>query len=110
MARVSKILRNILTGNWLGKEVKPANMYYVLFVVLLVIFLIYNRYRAEEMIVEKRALKEEVEILHSKYTKIDTKLMILGTERKVAKDSTVIKLGLKLPENPPKQIIIEKIN
>ena len=110
MAGASKILRSILTGNWLGSEVKPANMYYILFVVLLVIFLIYNRYRAEELIVEKRLLKEEVEILHSKHTKIDTKLMTLGTERKVAGDSTIIKIGLKLPENPVKQIVIEKFD
>jgi len=110
MAKTNKIIRNILTGNWLGTEIKPANMYYLLFVVVLIIFLIYNRYRAEELIVKKRKLKEDVEILHSKHTKIDTKLMILGTERKVAQDSTIIKLGLKLPETPPKQIIIEKID
>ena len=50
---------------------------------------------------------ENVEILHSKYTKIQTKLMVLGTERKVASDSTIIKMGLKLPENPPKVIVIK---
>ena len=110
MAGASKILRNILTGNWLGREIKPANIYFALFVAVLVIILIYNRYRAEELIVEKRKLKEEVEILHSKHTKVDTKLMTLGTERKVAGDSTIIKMGLKLPENPLKQILIEKID
>ncbi|MCF6365763.1 MAG: hypothetical protein L3J35_06120 [Bacteroidales bacterium] len=110
MANTNKIIRNILTGKWLGSEIKPANMYYILFVVTLIIFLIYNRYRTEELVIKKRTLKNDVEILHSKHTKIETKLMILGTERKVAQDSTIIKLGLKLPETPLKQIIIEKLN
>lgn len=103
-----KILKNIITGNWLGTKINAPNIYYILFVFAFIIFIIYNRYRAEEMILEKRALKKEVEILHSKHTKIQTKLMFLGTERKVAEDSTIINLGLKLPEVPPKQIIIEE--
>ena len=100
-------VKNIITGNWLGTEIKTKSMYYILFVVVLIIILIYNRYRAEELILEKKALSEEVEILHSKYTKIQTKLMVLGTERKVASDSTIIKMGLKLPDNPPKVIVIK---
>ena len=104
----SNVIKNIITGAWLGSELKAKNMYYILFIVLLVIVLIFNRYRAEELIIEKRTLREEVEILHSKYTKVDTKLMILGTERKVANDSTVISLGLKLPDNPLKVIVIKQ--
>jgi len=103
-----RTLKNIITGNWLGAKINAANIYYVLFIAAFIIFIIYNRYRAEELILEKRTLKKEVEILHSKHTKIQTKLMFLGTERKVAEDSTIIKLGLKLPERPPKQIIIEE--
>ena len=103
----SGIIKNIITGAWLGSELKAKNMYFILFVVLLVILLIFNRYRAEDLIIEKRILKEEVEILHSKFTKADTKLMIFGTERKVANDSTIISLGLKLPENPQKVIVIK---
>ena len=101
-----KTIRNIITGNWLGTKMSAANIYYILFIVCLIIFVIYNRYRAEELILEKRALRKEVEILHSKHTKIQTKLMFLGTERKVASDSTIIKIGLKVPEQPHKQIII----
>jgi len=103
-----RILKNIITGNWLGAKLNTKNIYFILFIVAFIIFVIYNRYRAEELILEKRALKKEVEILHSKHTKIQTKLMFLGTERKVAEDSTVIKLGLHLPKMPPKQIIIEE--
>lgn len=102
-----KILKNIITGNWLGTKMNVANIYYVLFIVALIIFVIYNRYRVEELILEKRALKKEVEILHSKHTKIQTKLMFLGTERKVASDGVIIKLGLKVPERPHKKIIIK---
>jgi len=105
-----KILKNIITGNWLGNKVKASNLYFILFIVIFIIYVIYNRYRAEELILDKRELKEEVEILHSKHTKIETKLMFLGTERKVANDSTIIKLGLKLPDKPPKQIIIKSVD
>ncbi len=108
MGRVKTIIRNILTGNWLGSEIKSENIYYTLFIVLLVILLIYNKYRTEELVVKKKTLKESVEVLHSKHTKIETKLMEFGTERKVANDSTIINLGLKLPGKPPKVIIIKK--
>jgi hypothetical protein len=101
------ILKDIITGNWLGKEIKAKNIYYILFVTFLIILLIYNRYRAEELILKKKDLRENVEILHSKYTKIQTKLMVFGTERKVATDSTLIKAGLKLPDKPPKIIEIK---
>ncbi len=103
-----KILKNILTGNWLLKGIKTGNMYFSLFIVFLLVLLIYNRYRAEELIVEKNKLKEDVEILHSKYTKSNSKLMTSGTERKLAQDSIIIKKGLKLPENPLPYIITEK--
>ncbi len=101
------IVKNIITGNWLGTEIKAKSMFYILFVVTLIILLIYNRYRAEEIILEKKTLNEDVEILHSKYTKIQTKLMVWGTERKVASDSTIIKMGLRLPEKPPRVIVIK---
>lgn len=101
------LVKNIITGNWLGTEIKAKSMYYILFVTALIILLIYNRYRAEEIIMEKKVLNDDVEILHSKYTKIQTKLMVFGTERKVASDSTIIKMGLKLPDNPPKVIVIK---
>lgn len=74
----------------------------------LTVLVIYNRYRAEELIIEKNELKNNVEILHSKYTKSNTKLMSSATERKIAKD-TVIKIrGLKLPKNPLPKIVIKK--
>lgn len=102
------ILKNILTGNWLRKGIKTGNMYFALFIIFLLVLLIYNRYRAEELIIEKNKLKEDVEILHSKYTKSNSKLMTSGTERKLAQDSIIIKKGLKLPENPLPRIITEK--
>ncbi len=101
------IVKNIITGNWLGTGIKAKSMFYILFVVTLIILLIYNRYRAEEIILEKKTLNENVEILHSKYTKIQTKLMVWGTERKVASDSTIIKMSLRLPEKPPRVIVIK---
>ena len=101
-----KYIKDIITGNWLGKEIKAKNLYYILFVTFLIIVLIYNRYRAEELILKKKELYENVEILHSKYTKLQTKMMVFGTERKVASDSTIIKMGLKLPDKPPKVIEI----
>ncbi len=74
----------------------------------LTVLLIYNRYRAEELIIEKNTLKNEVEVLHSEYTKSNTKLMTSATERKVAEDTVIILRGLKLPTEPLPQIIIEK--
>lgn len=108
MAAKKNILKEIVSGNWMGRNVKASNLYYMLFVVFLILAVIYNRYRAEELILEKRKLKEDVEILHSKHTKIETKLMFMGTERKVVSDSVIVNLGLELPKTPPKQIIINK--
>ncbi len=73
----------------------------------LTVLVIYNRYRAEELIIEKNKLKNDVEILHSKYTKSNTKLMTSGTERKIAEDTLIKARGLKLPKNPLPQIVIE---
>ncbi|MCF6185499.1 MAG: hypothetical protein L3J56_12935 [Bacteroidales bacterium] len=108
MAEKRNIIKNVLTGNWLGKGIKTANMYFLLFIMFLTVLLIYNRYRAEELIVKKNKLKNDVEILHSKYTKSNTKLMTSATERQIAKDPVIVSEGLKLPKRPLPQIIIEK--
>lgn len=108
MAEKRNIIRNFLTGNWLGKGIKRSNLYFVLFIMFLTVVVIYNRYRAEELIIEKNTLKKDVEVLHSKFTKSNTKLLTSGTERKIAADSVIKQRGLKLPKNPLPQIIIKK--
>jgi hypothetical protein len=101
------ILRNIITGNWISNEINAKTLYFIFFITFLVILLIYNRYRAEELIMQKKDLQDQVEILYSKYTKLQMNFMLMGTERIVAQDSVVISLGLKIPENPPKEIVIK---
>jgi cell division protein FtsL len=101
------IIKNIITGNWISHEINAKTLYFIFLIVLLIIVLIYNRYRAEEIIMKRKDLQEKVEILHSKYTKLQMNFMIMGTERTVSQDSVVISLGLKLPENPPKEIVIK---
>ncbi len=108
MTEKRNIIKHVLTGNWLGKSIKSGNMYFMIFVAFLAVLLVYNRYRAEELIIKKKKLREEVEILHSKYTKSNAKLMSSVTERKIAEDTVIINRGLKLPRRPLKQIIIEK--
>ena len=101
------IIKNFLTGNWLGKGIKKSNLYFILFIMFLTVLVVFNRYRAEELIIKKNKLKNDVEILHSKYTKSNTKLMTSGTERKIAEDTVIIARGLKLPEKPLPQISIK---
>jgi cell division protein FtsL len=107
MNRTRGIVKNVITGNWISSEINAKSLYFIFFVTFLIILLIYNRYRAEELIMQKRELQDKVEILHSKYTKMQMNTMIMGTERTVAQDSIVISLGLKLPENPPSEIVIK---
>lgn len=107
MAGKRNTIKNFLTGNWLGKGIEKNNLYFVLFVMFLTVLIIFNRYRAEELIFEKNKLKNDVEILHSKYTKSNTILMKSGTERKIAEDTVIIKRGLKLPKSPVPQIVIK---
>jgi len=107
MAKKRNIIKIFLTGNWLGKGIEKNNLYFVLFIMFLTVLIIFNRYRAEELIIGKNKLNYDVEILHSKYTKSYTKLMRSGTERKIAEDTVIIKIGLKLPKNPLPQIVIK---
>jgi hypothetical protein len=100
------ILRNLITGNWISKEINAKSLYFILFITLLVIVLIYNRYRAEELIISKKRLQDKVEILHSKYTKQQMNMMAPATERSLSEDSIIISIGLKLPDHPPKEITI----
>jgi hypothetical protein len=101
------ILKNIITGNWITNEINAKSLYFIFFITFLIIMLIYNRYRAEELIIEKKVLQDQVEVLYSKYTKQQMNFMFMGTERMVAQDSVVIALGLKIPEFPPKEIVIK---
>ncbi len=94
----------------MGKGIKRSNLYFSLFVVFLTILIIYNKYRAEDLIVTKNKLQNETDILHSKYTKSITNVMSSATERKIAQDTLIKARGLKLPERPLPEIVLKSYN
>ncbi len=103
------ILKKILSGTWIKESVYSAQVKFMLFLVFLAILQVSNRYSAEEMINKREYLVKELRNTKFEYLQIEKDLVNKSRESQLLKDSMIISLGLKLPKNPPKRIVIEKM-
>ena len=101
-------LKQIVTGGWLHSDFIRKNFLYFLFLLILGIIYISNRYDVETTIIESHKIKEEIKQLRSEYTYYTEKLMQLTTELQIEKLAKEKKLGIEMSKTPP--IVIYKVS
>ncbi len=97
-------LKDILTGSVLTSEMVSRQLPYILFMALLAVFYIGNRYRYEKLVKKEKNLQIEVRNLRAESITTAAQLMFISKQSEVAK--LCEKRGLDLKESvvPPRTI------
>jgi len=97
-------LKDILTGSVLTSEMVSRQLPYILFMALLAVFYIGNRYRYEKLVKKEKNLQVEVRNLRAESITTAAQLMFISKQSEVAK--LCEKRGLELKESvvPPRKI------
>ncbi|MCK5823032.1 MAG: hypothetical protein KAG95_03450 [Bacteroidales bacterium] len=101
-------IKDFIGGNFLTSENVIKQIPYVLFLSIIAIIYIGNRYEAEKILRETIALKNEVKELRAESITTTSELMYISKQSEVAKLVEEKGLDLKEAVVPPKKIIIEK--
>ena len=88
------------------KERIPKFLPFVLFISVLIIFYIGNKYYAEKSYLEENRLNNEIKELRAESLSTKAELVNKTKESEVAK--IVEKIGLEENKEPPKKIVVEK--
>ncbi len=99
------ILKKIISGKWLKDELNIKQVKFILFISILGIIYITNRYNVEKILVESHKIKKEIKELHSEYVSITSKLMKMTKESEIRKMINKKELSLKVSDKPPYKII-----
>jgi hypothetical protein len=100
--------RGILDGSLLAKKEVAKQLPFIIFLTLLGIIYIANRYHAERVSREVLSLQEEVKELRAESITTASELMFISKQSEVSKLVEQRGLGLKESLEPPKKIVIEK--
>ncbi len=109
MEMKNNILKDILAGHWISPIIDFRHIKFIVFLVVLSVIIVSNRYQVEKIIHEKEDIINELRNIKFDNTEIEEELVNFGRESKLLKDSFIISRGLKLPKSPHKRIIIEKM-
>ena len=104
ISRKTKI-RDILDGSLLTRENVVSQLPFVLFLTLLLLIYIGNRYHAERVIRRSLELQTELGELRAKAISTASELEYLSNQSQVARLVRQKELGLKYPEKPPVKIV-----
>lgn len=101
-------VKGLLDGSLLARNAVLEQLPFVLFIVLLAIIYIGNRYHAERLIRETAGIQKELKDLRSEAITTSSDLMFISKQSEVTK--LIEKKGLDLKESvePPKIITIKK--
>lgn len=104
----SGILRGVIDGTLLTRKGVIDQLPFILFLVIIGLLYISNRYHAESLRNEIQDLRAETRELRSEAIYVSSELMKLSRQTEVAEE--VKKMGLKLEESiePPKKIVVKK--
>ena len=105
---VKSFLKELLDGSLLAKELVLKQLPYVLFLTLLGIIYITNRYHAEKLIIESTRLQKELVELKFEAISIESDLMFKRNQTEVLKLVREYNLGLKELVEPPNKIVVQK--
>ncbi|MDD2279840.1 MAG: FtsL-like putative cell division protein [Bacteroidales bacterium] len=98
-------IRDIINGNILNKENVTSQIPYILFLAVLAIFYIGNRYKYEKLIRSEQTLQIEVKNLRAESITTASQLMFISKQSQVSRLVKERGLGLEESVTPPKKII-----
>lgn len=101
-------VRGIIDGSFLARASFVKQLPFILYLVLMAIIYIANRYHAEKMVRQITDLKKEVKDLRSEQITTASELMNLSVPSKVQALVDEKEIGLKHPTKPHYKIIAEK--
>ena len=104
----NSVFRSLVDGTLLTRRNVVSQMPFVIFLVMLSLIYISNRYHAESLRNKQEVYREEINELRSQAVYISSELMKLSRQTEVAK--VVENKGLNLKESiePPKKIVKAK--
>lgn len=97
-------LRELITGNVLKQKNIIKQLPFVIFIVMLAILYIANRYHAEYLFRKTAKLQEQLNEARAESISIASKLMSESRQTQVLKLVEANKLGLKEATVPPKRV------
>jgi len=101
--------KEVLDGSLLTRGAVVRQFPYVIFIVLLAVIYIGNRYHAEKILRETIEIQSEVKELRYEAITSASELMYISKQSEVAKMLEKKGLGLVETVEPPKKIIVEKV-
>lgn len=102
----AKKLMRFLDGSFMTKENVVDMLPFLLFISLIGIIYIGNRYYSEKNVFKMNAISNELKELRSEYITTKSELMFKSKQSEVAK--AIAETGLKESVVPPKKIVVTK--
>ena len=103
-------LRSFLDGTLLTKEVILKQFPFVIFIAILCVLYIANRYSSEKIVRQTQDLQNELKELRAEQISITSELMKESQQSEVVKKINEKQLGLTESIEPPKTIIVKEQN
>jgi len=100
--------KELINGDIFVREFLLKNIWYILFVVTLTIFYIYNKYQTEKILIEIINTQKEVKELKAYSVSNANELMSLSKESEVLRLVNENELNIKELKRPPEKIIVGK--
>ncbi len=101
-------LKGFLGGSLLTREKVVRQLPFILFLTLLALFYIANRYHAENVVRENSRLQDEVRELRARAISTSAELMHLSKQSEVVRLIKEKDMGLRESLTPPRKIVVEK--
>lgn len=101
-------LRDVFDGSLLTRATVVKQLPFVLFVTLLIIIYIGNRYHAEKVIRQTLVIQTELKELRARAISTASELEFISRQTEVSRLVEQRKLGLKEATEPPYKIVVEK--
>lgn len=103
-------IKDFLDGSLITREIVLKNFNYLLFLTVLALFYIANRYHAEKIVRQTVAVQNELKELRSEAITVSSKMMKLSRQSAVYDLIKRYRMDLIQPVEPARKIVIEKEN
>jgi len=97
-------IKEVITGSVLKQKVIVRQLPFIIFIVVLAMLYIANRYHAEHLLRESTRLQEELNELRAESITVASELMFASRQSQVLKLIEENNLGLKESRTPPKWV------
>lgn len=105
---ISSTLKGVIDGTILTRDAVVAQLPFVLFLTLLALLYIGNRYQAERIVRETAKIQSELEDLRNEAISTTSELMFISKQSEVQRLISEKKLGLKEMTTPPYKIVVKQ--